>query len=325
MEPDRVLSVRDLTIAFPADLGGVSAAVEGLSLEVAFGERVALVGESGSGKSVTALACLGLVQPPGVRSGGTVVTAGVDVFTAGGEELRAVRGGAVGMVFQEASGALNPVYTVGFQVAETLRAHDYLSRPEARMAARRLLDAVVLEDGVERAYPHQLSGGQAQRVMIALALAGKPRLLIADEPTSALDLITQAEILDLLETLTGGGRASLLLISHDLGVVSGLADRVVVMYAGRVVEEGPVREILDDPLHPYTRMLLAATRRLRGNGASERRADRPPVVRPAAAGCRFAPRCPLAADGCSVSEPDLLAAGGGRRCRCPVTLGALDG
>jgi peptide/nickel transport system ATP-binding protein len=184
---------------------------------------------------------------------------------------------------------------------------------------------VLLEEGVEHAYPHQLSGGQAQRVMIAVALAGEPQLLIADEPTSALDVITQAEILELLERLTGDSGVSLLLISHDLGLVSGIADRVAVMYAGRVVEEGAARDIFGDPLHPYTRMLLAASRRLRGRAAGKRRSGHSPALRPSARGCRFAPRCPLAIDACRVSEPELLAAGGGRRSRCPVTLGKPGG
>jgi len=315
MSAEQLLAIRDLTIEFPNEDGGRRRVVEGLSLEMGGGERVALVGESGSGKSVAALACIGLVHPPGIVAGGTVEVGGTDVFSAAGEELRAVRGGVVGMVFQEPTSALNPVYTVGFQIAETIRSHRTVTSNEARAETRRLLDAVALDDveGIERTYPHQLSGGQVQRVMIALALAGDPRLLIADEPTTALDLITQAEILELLGELTGSDRASLLLISHDLAIVSNLADRVVVMYAGRAVEEGRTSDLFEAPLHPYTRMLLGDRPR------NEHRSTSAPPSHPATTGCRFAPRCPLVTAACRELEPELLPAGAGRRCRCPVT------
>jgi oligopeptide/dipeptide ABC transporter ATP-binding protein len=342
MSTETLLSIRDLTIEFPTESGHRRTAVEGLSLEVGGGERVALVGESGSGKSVAALACLGLIHPPGVVTGGTVEVAGVDVFSAAGEELRSVRGGTVGMVFQEPTSALNPVYTVGFQIAETIRSHRAVKSSQAAAAeTRRLLDAVALDDveAIERAYPHQLSGGQVQRVMIALALAGDPRLLIADEPTTALDLITQAGILELLGELSGSDRASLLLISHDLAIVSNLADRVLVMYAGRVVEEGRATDLFAAPLHPYTRMLLALTShrvsaadaRLsdratksgeKSGPGAERRSTSAPPSHPVTTGCRYAPRCPLVIASCRELEPGLEPAGADRRCRCPITIRA---
>jgi len=315
MSTETLLSIRDLTIEFPTEDGDRRTVVEGLSLEVGGGERVALVGESGSGKSLAALACLGLLHPPGIVAGGTVEVDGVDVFSAAGERLRAVRGGVVGMVFQEPTSALNPVYTVGFQIAETVRSHRAVTSTQARDETQRLLEAVALDDveAIERAYPHQLSGGQIQRVMIALALAGDPLILIADEPTTALDLITQAGILELLGELTGSDRASLLLISHDLAIVSNLADRVLVMYAGRVVEEGRATDLFEAPLHPYTRMLLGDRPRDEHSPMSA------PPSHPAATGCRYAPRCPLVTAACREVEPELLPAGANRRCRCPLT------
>jgi oligopeptide/dipeptide ABC transporter ATP-binding protein len=229
------------------------------------------------------------------------------------------------MVFQEASEAFNPVFTIGFQLAEAVRAHRSCSRAEAREAARGLLDRVALEggDGLLGCYPHQLSGGQLQRTAIAIALAGEPRLLVADEPTSALDLVTQARILDLLRRLTEHD-VSLLLISHDLAVVGGLVERVVVMLAGRVVEEAPSGELFAKPLHPYTRMLLAAAPEF---GPREGRAAvagaRPTSF--AGQGCVFAGQCPTAQPQCRVDEPPLTELGGGRRLRCPVVLEAGDG
>jgi ABC-type dipeptide/oligopeptide/nickel transport system ATPase component len=263
-----LLAVRGLTIAFPK-AGSWQPVVRNVSLAVERGEIFGLVGESGSGKTMTALAILGLL-PANAR-----VTAGrieleetdggtVDLLTLGPRGLRQVRGGRIGLVFQEPSTAMNPAYTVGFQIVEAVQAHRRMSSREARDEAVRLLDLVALADARRRLddYPHQLSGGQRQRAMIAMALAGGPDLLLADEPTTALDVTLQAQILDLLENLRRDLGFSVLLITHDLGVVAGTCDRVAVMHEGEIVEEAGVEELFRAPAHPYTRELLAAVPRL---------------------------------------------------------------
>jgi ABC-type dipeptide/oligopeptide/nickel transport system ATPase component len=263
--------VQDLEVSFPS-AGEWTPVVRGVSLAVWRGEIVGLVGESGSGKSLTALAVLGLVPPPGRVTGGSVSLDGraggsqsrTDLLHLGPRAMRQVRGGRIGMVFQEPATAFDPVYTIGFQIAEAVRAHHRLSRRAARDEAVRLLERVALADARRRLedYPHQLSGGQRQRAMIAMALAGGPDLLLADEPTTALDVTLQAQILELLEDLRSDLGLSVLLITHDLGVVAETCDRVVVMRHGRVVEEGEVGALFQAPSHPYTRELLAAVPRL---------------------------------------------------------------
>jgi ABC-type dipeptide/oligopeptide/nickel transport system ATPase component len=263
-----LLAVRDLTIAFPV-AGSLRPVVRGVSLAVERGEIFGLVGESGSGKTLTALAILRLL-PANAR-----VTAGrieleepgggtVDLLTLEPRELRRVRGGRIGLVFQEPATAMNPAYTIGFQIAEAVRAHRTMSQREARDEAVRLLDLVALADARRRLddYPHQLSGGQRQRAMIAMALAGEPDLLLADEPTTALDVTLQAQILELLDKLRRDLGFSVLLITHDLGVVAETCDRVAVMHAGEIVEEAGVEALFRAPAHPYTRALLAAVPRL---------------------------------------------------------------
>ncbi|HEV8582937.1 MAG TPA: ABC transporter ATP-binding protein [Thermoanaerobaculia bacterium] len=262
-----LLEVRDLEVSFPL-AGEWTPVVCGVSLAVGRGELLGLVGESGSGKSLTALAVLGLVPPPGRVRGGHVRLAGAggpaDLLTLPLREMRRVRGGRIGMVFQEPASAFDPVYTIGFQIAEAVRAHHRISPREARDEAVRLLDRVALADARRRLgdYPHQLSGGQRQRAMIAMALAGGPDLLLADEPTTGLDVTLQAQVLELLEDLRRDLGLSVLLITHDLGVVAETCDRVVVMRAGRVVEEAEVSALFRAPVHPYTRELLAALPRL---------------------------------------------------------------
>ncbi len=324
MRLNYVLEVDDLTVGFPSPADGWTHPVESVSLTVSAGERLGLVGESGSGKSLTALACLGLVPDPGRVLGGSSRAGGTDVMAASQEELRRLRGGVVGLVLQEAAEALNPVYTVGFQIAETVSAHHGVTHREAHKRAIELLAEVAVgePENIARAYPHELSGGEAQRVMLALALAGRPRLLIADEPTSALDVVTQAQVLELLEKLTREQGLALLLISHDLRVVESAVERVIVMYAGRVIEEGPTAEIFSSPLHPYTKMLLASAPGRRKHRGSSLRTPTPSLAQPVGSGCRFSHRCPIAEPGCSEEEPALLAAGPGRRVRCPLT--ALD-
>ena len=321
MPADCILKLEDLTVGFPSSAEGWSHPVENISLTVSAGERVGLVGESGSGKSLTALACLGLVPDPGRVLGGSSRAGGIDVRSASQNELRRLRGGTVGLALQEAAEALNPVYTVGFQIAETVSTHHRGTRREARDRAVALLAEVAVDepDTIARAYPHELSGGEAQRVMLALALAGRPQLLIADEPTSALDVVTQAQVLELLERLTREQGLALLLISHDLLVVESAVERVIVMYAGRVIEEGPTAAIFSTPLHPYTGMLLASAPGRREHLGPSLRSPVSSFAQPAVRGCRFSHRCPIAEPGCSDKEPALLPAGPGHRVRCPLT------
>jgi oligopeptide/dipeptide ABC transporter ATP-binding protein len=320
-----MIRLHELEIAFPRPGGALEPVVRGVSLELGEGERLGLVGESGSGKSLTALACLGLVPEPGRITGGRVEVDGLDLAAAPAARLRALRGGEIGLVFQEAAGALNPVYTVGFQLVETIRLHRSLPRLSARQLALDLLAEVALDEpqGASRAYPHELSGGQAQRVMLALALAGAPRFLIADEPTSELDPITRTEVLALIERLTGERGLGLLLISHDLASVRGAVQRLVVMYAGRIVEEGSAAEVFASPLHPYTRELLAAVPGRRATGVKP--GPPPAAARPAAIGCPYRPRCVSARQECRVAAPELLEIARGRRLRCPVVLGTGPG
>ncbi len=324
----KLLTITDLVVEYPDSRGDFRPVVDGLSLSVGRGERVGVVGESGSGKSVAALAALWMVVNPGRISAGNVTVGRIDLAEASEAQLRKVRGGEIGLVFQEASAAINPVLTVGFQITETVSTHQDLSGLEAEAEARRLLDEVALdrEGDLFRAYPHQLSGGQLQRVMIALALAGKPRLLIADEPTTALDLATQAQILTLLRRLTSDGTA-LLLISHDLAVVAGLVERVVVVYAGQVVEDAPSERLFERPLHPYTNQLLArVSPRVFAAAANPQTSTARPVVDPLAGkGCGFASRCPLAEPSCGEATPPLQSAGDGSEVRCPVVLREIAG
>jgi len=250
-----LLDVKNLTVTF-----GAVTAVDNVSFQIAPGETLGVVGESGSGKSVTAFSILRLVQPPGRITAGSIVFEGHDLLTLSEREMREIRGARISLIFQEPMTALNPVMRVGDQIAEALTVHGMASRAEARQRAAELLDAVRIPDAARRArdYPHQLSGGMRQRVMIAIALACRPPLIIADEPTTALDVTIQAQVLDLLRELKARFNLALLLITHDFGVVAEMADRVAVMHRGRIVEEGPVRQILRSPVNEYTQTLLAA-------------------------------------------------------------------
>ncbi|HEX2252491.1 MAG TPA: ABC transporter ATP-binding protein [Thermoanaerobaculia bacterium] len=318
-----LLAVDRLSVAFPGGGRRTVPVVREASFAIAAGEAVGLVGESGSGKSITALALLGLVPPPGRVTGGRVLLGGEDLLTMPERALRRVRGGRIAMVFQEPMTALNPVLTIGFQIAEAVRAHRPASRREARAEAVRLLELVAVGDAARRLddYPHQLSGGQRQRVMIAMALACRPDLLIADEPTTALDVTVQAQILDLLARLRDELGLAVLLITHDLAVVAQSCERVLVMYAGRVVEQGAAVDLFPRPAHPYTRALLAAVPRL---GRRVPRGELPAipgqVPDPARlpAGCTFHPRCPAVMDVCPLHEPEAFAVSGepGRTARC---------
>jgi ABC-type dipeptide/oligopeptide/nickel transport system ATPase component len=260
MNAEPFIHVEGLSVGFPTSDNGWRNAVDGVTMAVDAGERVGLVGESGSGKSLTALACLGLVPEPGRVTGGSVSVGGTDLSTMSDADLNRLRGREIGIILQEAVEAFNPVYTVGFQVMEAVAVHRHLGRREAQRETLSLLSKAALEapEEIARAYPHELSGGQAQRVMLALALAGRPRILIADEPTSALDLLTQVQVIELLDRLIDDGGMGLLLISHDLVVVEGVVDRVAVMFEGRIVEQGATDTVFSSPRHPYTRMLLAS-------------------------------------------------------------------
>ncbi len=259
-----LLDVKHLTVVF--DGSPAVTAVDDVSFQIAAGETLGLVGESGSGKSVTAFSVLRLLQPPGRVSGGQVLFEGRDLLTLSEREMRAVRGARISLIFQEPMTALNPVMRVGDQIAEALLVHGQASKSEARARAVDLLNAVRIPDAAQRVrdYPHQLSGGMRQRVMIAIALACQPPLIIADEPTTALDVTIQAQVLELLRDLKAQFNLALLLITHDFGVVAEMADRVAVMYKGKLVEQGPVRQILREPAHEYTRSLLAAVPGMKG-------------------------------------------------------------
>jgi ABC-type dipeptide/oligopeptide/nickel transport system ATPase component len=258
-DPDPLLVVDTLTVVFETGATPV-VAVDGVSFTINAGETLGLVGESGSGKSVTALAILRLLQPPGRITGGRVFFQGRDLLALNDRDMREVRGAGISLIFQEPMTALNPVMTVGAQIAEALTVHAKATRQDARARAIELMDAVRILDASKRVddYPHQLSGGMRQRVMIAIALACHPPLVIADEPTTALDVTIQAQVLDLMRDLKARFNLALLLITHDFGVIAEMADRVAVMYRGRLVEEGPVRQILRQPQHEYTRGLLAS-------------------------------------------------------------------
>ncbi|MEU9024449.1 dipeptide/oligopeptide/nickel ABC transporter permease/ATP-binding protein [Actinomadura sp. NPDC048394] len=316
---DPVLSVRDLTVSFPQPGAGRVTVVQGVSLDVGKGEIVGLVGESGSGKSVTAMSLLGLVPDPGRVRATSIRLDDRDLAGLTFDELRKVRGGEIGVVFQEPIASLNPAYTVGDQVAEVLREHEGLSRAKARERVVDLFDQVHISDPAGRLgdYPHQFSGGMAQRVMIAMALACGPRLLVADEPTTALDVTVQGQVLDLLLELREQTGMSILLITHDLGVVADVADRVAVMYAGQLVECGPTEEVFRRPSHPYTEGLLTSLpRNVRRTG---RLPSIPGVVPPPSAwpeGCHFAPRCAHARPECSAGPIELAAGGRDRAVRC---------
>ncbi len=313
-----LLEVRDLSVSFVTPRGPVPV-LDRVSLSVREGEVVGLVGESGSGKSVTALSILGLLGEQGRIDGGEIRLDGRDLVPLPEREWLRVRGRQIAMVFQEPMTSLNPLLPVGFQVAEVVEAHLGLGRREALARAIELFRDVGIPDAERRArdYPHQLSGGMRQRVMIAMAMACRPRLLVADEPTTALDVTIQAQILALLRDLGRAARTAVLLISHDLGVVAAMASRVVVMYAGQVVEEAPARELFIRPGHPYTRLLLAVI-----PGVREKRARLSAIAgnipTPAAlpVGCRFHPRCPDVIPLCREAAPTLDAHGAHRRVRC---------
>ena len=318
-----LLDVRNLQTDFRTPEGAVRA-VDGLSFSVGAGETVALLGESGCGKTVTAFSILRLLKEPPARISGDVRFEGRNLLSFGKRELQAVRGNEISMIFQEPMTSLNPVLTIGRQIGETLRLHEGISRGEARGRGAEMLAMVGIPDPTRRLreFPHQLSGGMRQRVMVAIALACRPKLLIADEPTTSLDVTIQAQVLALIRDLKNRLGSAVVLITHDFGVVAEMADRVVIMYAGRKVEEGPVGTIFLSPRHPYTRALLQAVPRLgaaRQANAQRRLAEIPGVV-PSLAdpiqGCAFAARCSFATNLCREIAPVIETTSNGQSFAC---------
>ncbi|WP_311775153.1 ABC transporter ATP-binding protein [Alkalihalobacillus sp. TS-13] len=302
-----LLSVEDLKVRFKTE-DGIVPSVNGVTFNVDKGETVAIVGESGCGKSITSLSILGLIPSPGEIHHGKIDFNGRDLRTIKKKQLRKLRGNEISMIFQEPMTSLNPVFTIGNQISETIRLHQRLDKKKALMKAVEMLERVGIPDGetVVRRFPHQLSGGMRQRVMIAMALACNPKLLIADEPTTALDVTIQAQILELIKQLKTDFDTGVILITHDLGVVAEVADRVVVMYAGEVVEEAPVVELFENPKHPYTLGLLSSVPKAEHvvdelgtiEGSVPNPTDMPK-------GCKFHPRCPFATDKCRNEHPQL--------------------
>jgi oligopeptide/dipeptide ABC transporter ATP-binding protein len=315
-----LLSVGDLRVDFRTE-DGVVHAVDGISFDVAGGEVVAVVGESGSGKSVTALSLMGLTRGVNARITGQAMLGDLELISASEEELRRIRGNEIAMIFQDPMTSLNPVYRVGDQIVEQINAHREVSKEEARDRAIELLKSVGIPAAEERvdSYPHEFSGGMRQRAMIAMALSLEPRILIADEPTTALDVTIQAQILALLKRLNAQRDVAVILITHDLGVVADIADRVLVMYGGRVVESGTLEEIFYDPQHPYTWGLLGSIMRL-DRPRTERLAQikgQPPSLISPPQGCHFRPRCPHAFNRCTeVPGLEQRGGGGGHLDRC---------
>ena len=304
---DPLLEVRNLKVSFRTEDGTVQA-VDGVSLTLAEGETLGIVGESGSGKSVTMMSVMRLITDPNARFEGQVLYKGRDLMALTQEQIRGIRGAGIAMIFQDPMTSLNPVYRVGWQIAEQIQAHDKVSKQAAHARTIDLLKSVGIPHASERVddYPHQFSGGMRQRVMIAMALACNPSILIADEPTTALDVTIQAQIVDLLDRLRDVHGSAIILITHDLGVVADIADEILVMYAGRIVEQGAKRDVFSDPLHPYTWGLLASIPRVdqpRPTRLSSIKGA-PPSLIDLPAGCAFRPRCRHAFDRC-IEEPPL--------------------
>ncbi len=325
-----LLDVRNIRVSFRSGRPDLppARAVEGVSFRVKAGETVGVVGESGCGKSVTGLTIMGLIpSPPGQIDSGEVVFEGVDLLGLSPGQMRRIRGKEIAMVFQEPMTSLNPIFTVGSQIVEAILVHEKVSKNEARARTIELLNRVQIPDPASRfgSYPHELSGGLRQRAMIAMALACSPKLLIADEPTTALDVTIQAQILELIQELREEMGMAVMLITHDLGVVAHSAERVVVMYAGRVVEESPIVPLYDAPLHPYTRGLLKS---IPGRNVGKKRLPVIPGTVPAASAkppaCHFHPRCPYVRDVCRTQDPELRPIEDGRLARCWAVGDWLD-
>jgi peptide/nickel transport system ATP-binding protein/oligopeptide transport system ATP-binding protein len=315
-----VLEVKDLKTVFRTR-GGQVHAVNSVSFDLKPGELLGVVGESGSGKSVTMMSLIGLLpSPPADIQGGQVLFGGEDLLKCSEEKLRALRGADIGFIFQDPMTSLNPVFTVGFQIMEPLRKHMGMTKHQARVRATELLELVGIPDAGQRLkdYPHQFSGGMRQRVMIAIALACDPKVLIADEPTTALDVTIQAQILELVKELRQKLGMAIIWITHDLGVIAGIADRVVVMYAGQIVEQAPARELFTNPRHPYTRALLQTVPSVRAEREPKLNVieGQPPIMMAAPTACPFQDRCAHAFDRCGTENPPRRPVGNGHDVAC---------
>ncbi len=326
-EPQHLLQVEDLQTEFPTRDGTVKA-VDGVSFTLHRGETLGIVGESGSGKSVTMLSVMRLLQRPGRIAGGKVLFKGQDLTKVSEAQMQEIRGQEIAMIFQDPMTSLNPVYKTGWQVGEPLRIHQGLDRAKALVEAINVFKHVGIPEPEKRVeqYPHEFSGGMRQRAMIAMGLTTRPSILIADEPTTALDVTIQAQILDLLRHVVAEYGTATILITHNLGVVAGMCDRVVVMYAGRVVEQGPTEDVFASPKHPYTWSLLQSIPRLDAEEHEPLRAIEglPPDLINPPSGCRFHPRCPFRIDKCSKVEPPLEMVGPTQLARCWVTQEGVD-
>ena len=320
MPQEVLLEVKDLRTEFFSSKTSSVTAVANVSFNINKGEILGLVGESGCGKSVTSLSVMQLLKDtPGKITNGEIILDGVDLVKASNEEVRKIRGGKMSMIFQEPMSALNPSMRIDKQMIETIRLHSDMTKEQALAHAAEMLKKVGIPDPprVLKNYPHQLSGGMSQRVMIAMAMSNDPKLLIADEPTTALDVTIQAQILDLMKKIQKEEQSSILLITHDLGVVAEMCSRVIVMYAGKIVEEAPVETLFGNPSHPYTQGLIASVPKL-GSGVKVLPSIPGSVPDLAAMpeGCRFAPRCKYATDKCRKLNPELFQIGENHRCRC---------
>lgn len=318
MKTNVILKVEDLHTYFRTSSGDVPS-VNGVSFDIREGETLAIVGESGSGKSVTSLSIMGLIEKPGEIRKGKILLGDLDLAKVSERQYRKLRGNDVAMIFQEPLTSLNPLFTIGNQISESIRLHQGLDKKQARMKGIEMLQHV----GIPRAekvfdsFPHTLSGGMRQRVMIAMALSCQPKILIADEPTTALDVTIQAQILDLMRKLSKEEQTAILLITHDLGVVAEMADRVAVMYCGQIVEFADVYSIFENPLHPYTQGLLDSTPKFfEDNEVLTSIKGTVPTMDNMPNGCKFCPRCPLAFDKCLEAEPQLKQLNNGRQVRC---------
>ena len=324
-----LLSVRDLVVQFPNRRGTLTA-LDGISFDILPGEVLGMVGESGAGKSLTGAAIIGLLEPPGRIAGGEIRLRGERIDNLGAEAMRRIRGKRIGMVFQDPLTSLNPLYTVAQQLIETIRTHSDLSEADARKRAVALLDRVGIPAAARRLddYPHHFSGGMRQRVVIALALCAEPELVIADEPTTALDVSVQSQIIDLIKEICAERQAAVMLITHDMGVIAETADRVAVLYAGRVAEIGPVRQVITEAAHPYTRGLMGSIPTLVQDSA--RLVQIPgamPRLNAIPQGCAFNPRCDRVFDRCRVERPAPIQISEGRQAACWLyaTEGATHG
>ncbi|MGM4917090.1 oligopeptide/dipeptide ABC transporter ATP-binding protein [Tardiphaga sp. 813_E8_N1_3] len=307
-----VLSVRNLRVEFASRRGALRA-IDGVSFDIAKGEVLGVVGESGAGKSVTGLAAIGLIDPPGRIAGGEILLSGLRIDNLPAEEMRRIRGKRIAMIFQDPLTSLNPLYRIGDQLVETIRTHLNMNETQARKRAVDLLAEVGIPAPQKRvdAYPHEFSGGMRQRVVIALAIAAEPELIIADEPTTALDVSVQAQIIALIKRLGRDHGTAVMLVTHDMGVIAETSDRVAVMYSGRIAEIGPVLDVVQNPLHPYAKGLMGAIPTLTGD-ASQRLVQIPgsmPRLSAIPQGCAFNPRCSFAFDRCRVERPDPIAVG----------------